>query len=199
LNAIVAYALAFFGLLILVVGLGAFITGMFQDTTMKFERLQFTYQFIGENDTQAVAVFVYPYGGLVGGFAPNDYPLSIIVSYSNVNSARALHIEDDFVNYGTYYNWTERDYRDVTGTGTVVFDNIPFSYVGLHFIRIQPNYVPTTPIEINVYAGYYGYTSHQDFIIAGFSLGLVGSLLASIGATQIISLRTSKTEKAESN
>jgi hypothetical protein len=170
--------LAVIGLLVLAFGLWVFGNGFVADRIVKVETFQASTT-LGVKEKRVFPVYAYPNEGV--GSVEAGHDMYIRVDYRNVNrNSGHLIVEDYYSTYGSLSEGQRLDYEQVVDSGSATF-LYSYSYVGLHWIALEPDYSPgyNPPIEVSIYTVHYETILKTDFILYGFVLGVVGTVLVS--------------------
>jgi len=180
------FILTVIGLLVLILGLWVFESGLINDRIVKIESYQISDSLTRE-ETHSYPVYAYPNEGV--GTIDAGHDMYIRVDYRNVNgTAGNLRVEDYYSIYGNLSEGQQLDFKVVTGGGSIVFNIYTYSYVGLHWIRFTPSYAPgySSPIDISIYTIHYARSYKEDVILYGVLISLAGTALVSIGLSGVI-------------
>jgi hypothetical protein len=178
---------AVIGLFVLAFGLWVFENGLIDDRIAKVETFQ-DFDVLGVKERHVFPVYAHPNEGV--GSTQGGYDMYILVNYRNVNGTNGhLRVEDYYSAYGSLsiVGGQRLAYHEVVDSGSIVF-GYSYSYVGLHWIALEPDYVPgySPPIEVDIYTAHYEPSLKTDIILYGSTLGLVGAILASVGISVAI-------------
>ena len=177
--------LAVIGLCVLAFGLWVFESGLIDDRIVRVETFQAS-DTLGSKEKHVFPVYAYPNEGV--GSVEAGHDMYILVNYRNVNGTNGhLIVEDYYSTYGSLSEGQRLDYEQVVDSGSVTFI-YSYSYVGLHWVAIEPDYVPgyNPPIEVSIYTVHYEPTLKADIILYGSVLSIVGAILASVGISVAI-------------
>jgi hypothetical protein len=176
--------LAVIGLFVLALGLFVLENGLLNDRIVKVENLQYSIP-LTRAESDEYPVYAYPNEGV--GSVEAGYDMYILVDYSNVNSTYGtLRVEDYYPINGNISLGHPLNSKVVTGSGSVVFI-YSYSYVGVHWVILTPDYFPGwPPIGISIYTVHYAPSYKEDIIVYGVLVSIVGTILASVGLSAAI-------------